>query len=454
MTIENILDQQRLFFKSQKTKSYHFRKNALKKLYQVIYKYQDDILYALENDLGKSKFEGYLTEIGVTLKEISYAMKHLKRWMRIKSVRTPLSLFKAKTYLYQEPYGNVLIMSPWNYPFQLSISPLVGAIAAGNTAVIKVSPESVHTSEIIKKMIEEIFEPEYISVILGDVEVSKKVLSMRYDYIFFTGSTRVGKIVMQEASKHLIPVTLELGGKSPTIIDETIDLKLAAKRIIFGKFVNAGQTCIAPDFILIKENLVDAFILHAEVSIKELYGDHPLISNDYPKIITSLHHQRLTSMLKDGNIKLGGKFDESKIEPTIMTDIKPYSLLKTEEIFGPILPIFTYKEENDVFDFLMNYEKPLALYVFSKNKKFIKKILNEVSFGGATLNDTIMHFANHHVPFGGVGYSGMGNYHGKHSFKTFSHEKAVLDRSTVVDLYFRYPPYSEERLNLIKKVIK
>ena len=452
MHIDQTILEQRLFFKTDKTKSYYFRIEALKKLYELIKSRQNDILHALEADLGKSHFEGYLTEISVTLLEIRHAIKHLRKWMKIKKVRTPITLFKAKTYLYQEPYGIVLIMSPWNYPFQLAISPLIGAIAAGNTAILKLSEESPHTSLLTKTMLNSIFETSYVAVVLGDLSVSQEVLQKRYDYIFFTGSTHVGKIVMREAAKHLTPVTLELGGKSPAIIDRQIDFMLAAKRIVYGKFINAGQTCIAPDYVLIHQDDVNKFIDALKTNINLLYGDDPILSNDYPRIINQKHHQRLVKLLNDGNILVGGNYNMEKIAPTVMIDIQKDSPLIKDEIFGPILPIFTYYEENQIFEFIENIEKPLALYLFTKKKDLKNKIVRKLSFGGATINDTIMHFANHHVPFGGVGHSGMGNYHGIHSFRTFSHEKVVLDRSTVVDLYFRYPPYDTKRLKFIKRI--
>lgn len=454
MNYQELVQKQKDFYMTEKTKPYAFRRDALIRLRDAIRKHEKDILTALEEDLGKSHFEGYLTEVGVILLELKDAIKNLKSWMKVRRVKTPLTLFKAKSYLYQEPYGTVLIMSPWNYPLQLAIGPLIGAMAAGNTAVVKTSPDARHTSMIIKKMIEETFPEEYIKVFTGGLEESKEVLAQRYDYIFFTGSTEVGKIVMSQAAKHLIPVTLELGGKSPAIIDDTMDLNMVAKRIVYGKFVNAGQTCIAPDYVLIQKGLEETFIVHAHAWIRTFYGSEPIKSPDYPKIISKKHHARLVGLLSSGKPVIGGSFSEHKIEPTILVDVKDDSPIMQEEIFGPILPILTYEDETEMISTLKHREKPLALYLFSKNKILKKRILSEISFGGATLNDTIMHFANSNMPFGGIGHSGMGGYHGKFSFLTFSHAKGVVDRSHIVDLFFRYPPYPKKRIQLIKTIVK
>jgi aldehyde dehydrogenase (NAD+) len=454
MNYQELVLKQRAFYQTEATKSYAFRKDALIKLKEAIKLHETDILNALQMDLGKSHFEGYLTEVGVTLLELNEAIKHLKSWMKVRRVATPLTLFKAKSYLYQEPYGTVLIMSPWNYPFQLTIGPLIGAIAAGNTVVLKSSPDSVHTSKLMKTIIEDLFPEEFVKIYTGGLDESKAVLSQRYDYIFFTGSTEVGKIVMNEASKYLTPVTLELGGKSPAIIDDTMDLSMVAKRIVYGKFVNAGQTCIAPDYVLIQKGLEETFIVHANAWIRTFYGTDPMKSLDYPKIISKKHHARLVSLLQSGKPVVGGSFTDTKIEPTLLTQIDLDSPILKEEIFGPILPILTYENEDQMIHELKIKEKPLALYLFTKNKKFEQKVLAQVSFGGATLNDTIMHFANSNMPFGGVGHSGMGGYHGKFSFMTFSHAKGVVNRSHIVDLFFRYPPYPKKRIHLIKKIVK
>jgi aldehyde dehydrogenase (NAD+) len=452
--IKDLVNLQRSFFQTHQTKEYKFRVQMLMLLYTQIKKKEAMILEALSLDLGKSHFEGYLTEIGVIYLEIKNAMKHLKKWMKPIKTKTPLSLFKASSTRIPEPYGNVLIISPWNYPFQLTLSPLIGAISAGNTAILKVSPESKHISGVMKALISEIYDPAYVSVVEGDIPISQALLKERFDYIFFTGSTTVGKIVMQEASFHLTPVTLELGGKSPVLIDGSVSLDLCAKRIIYGKFINSGQTCIAPDYVLIPKHLLETWVMYAIIHIKTFYKDQPTLSDDYPKIINQKHYQRLIALLQDGDILYGGQFDNQKIGPTLMTNIHKDSLLRSEEIFGPILPIFTYETEDEAISFIQSLEKPLAFYPFSKNKAFLNRLINDISFGGATINDTLMHFANKHLPFGGVGYSGMGYYHGVHSFKTFTHYKSIVKRSTLVDLSLRYPPFHSKKLNFIKKIIK
>jgi aldehyde dehydrogenase (NAD+) len=454
MNYNLLIKRQRAFFQSDKTRSYAFRMESLNKLRDAIILYEKDIVAALKKDLNKSEFEAYITEIGVTLLELNYVMKHLKTWMEPKKVGTSLPLFKATSYIYQEPYGTVLIMSPWNYPFQLSIAPLIGVIAAGNTAVIKVSPDSPETSIIVKKIVSYCFASDYVEVVLGGIEESKDVLEQRYDYIFFTGSTQVGKIVMAQAAKNLTPLTLELGGKSPAIIDETANLKLTAKRIVYGKFINAGQTCIAPDYVMIKDSLKDKFIEYTKMYITEFFGEDPMTSEDYPKIVNEKNHTRLLGLMKGEQVLIGGRFNQDKIEPTILNNITKNSKIMQEEIFGPILPLITYHSEDDLIKEMKDYEKPLALYLFSKNKKFEDKVISQLSFGGGTFNDTIMHFANHHLPFGGVGASGMGAYHGNHTFQTFSHSKGVVKRSTWIDLELRYPPYTKKKLKLIKKFVK
>lgn len=454
MSYHELIAKQKQFYQSEATKPYAFRRDALIRLKEAIKFHETDILKALELDLGKSHFEGYITEIGVTLLELKEAIKHLKKWMKVRRIATPLTLFKAKSYVYQEPYGTVLIMSPWNYPFQLTFGPLIGAIAAGNTVVIKTSPDSIHTSLLMKTIIEDLFPEEYIKIYTGGLEESKAVLAERYDYIFFTGSPEVGKIVMSQASRNLTPVTLELGGKSPAIIDDTMDLSMVAKRIVYGKFINAGQTCIAPDYVLIQKGLEETFAVHAKAWIRLFYGSEPMKSDDYPKIVSKRHHARLVGLMQSGTPIVGGSFSDTKIEPTLMTNVSPDSPIMKEEIFGPILPLITYENEDEMIRELKSKEKPLALYLFTKNKSFEKKIMSQVSFGGATLNDTIMHFANSNMPFGGVGHSGMGGYHGQFSFQTFSHAKGVVDRSHIVDLFFRYPPYSKRRIQFIKKIVK
>lgn len=442
------------YYLSGETLSYAFRLQALKKLKSAILNYQNDILDALKMDLNKSHFEGFLTEIGIVLLEIKDAMHHLKKWMKIKKVKTPLTLFKAKSYLYPEPYGVVLIMSPWNYPFQLAIAPLVGAIAAGNCSVLKLSPDSPHTSLVTKKMIDSVFSEQFITVLIGGLEESKEIIKQRFDYIFFTGSTHVGRIVMMEASKHLTPVTLELGGKSPCIIDETADLKKAAKRIAFGKFINAGQTCIAPDYIYVQSRVKNQLILELKQWIHMFFNEKAIDKEDYPRIINEKHYHRLISLIPKEKVIHGGIYDKQKIEPTLLDGVTRSDSVMKEEIFGPILPILSFDEINDVIHDLKHQEKPLAVYIFTKNKKNEENLLNSLSFGGATVNDTLMHVASGYLPFGGVGESGMGSYHGKKSFDTFTHYKSILKRSNAIDLDFRYHPYTQRKKKIVDLFMK
>jgi aldehyde dehydrogenase (NAD+) len=454
MNYQHIIEEQRIYYQSDITKSYHFRLNALKKLKEAIIKHQDEVLEGLKKDLNKSLFEGYMTEIGVVLLEIKDAMKSLNKWMKKRRVKTPLALIKAKSYIYPEPYGVVLIMSPWNYPFQLAMSPLIGALAAGNTAVIKLSPDAPHTAKAIHEMIEGSFEPRYIKILSGGLEESKAVLNERYDYIFFTGSTAVGKIVMSKASEHLIPVTLELGGKSPCIIDHTANLDLAAKRIAFGKFMNAGQTCIAPDYIYVEEVAKLEFVEHLKKWTTTFFSENAINYSDYPKIINQKHYQRLIGLIEKDKVIFGGKYNLQKIEPTFLENVTRSDLIMQEEIFGPLLPILTFKSTEELILDLKQQEKPLAIYVFTQDKAFEEKMITSLSFGGATINDTLMHVASGYLPFGGVGYSGMGSYHGKKSFKTFTHEKSVLKRANWIDLDFRYHPYTDRKKKIIKFFIK
>jgi aldehyde dehydrogenase (NAD+) len=454
MDYQKLVEEQRVYFKSDVTKTYTFRLNALRVLKNAIIEFQDEILEGLKKDLNKSLFEGYMTEIGVVLLEIKDATKSLKKWMKVRKVKTPLALTKAKSYIYPEPYGVVLIMSPWNYPFQLAMSPLIGAIAAGNTAVIKLSPDAPYTANAIDRMIKRFYEEKYILTLSGGLEESKAILKLRYDYIFFTGSTSVGKIVMKQASEHLIPVTLELGGKSPCIIDETANLDLAAKRIAFGKFMNAGQTCIAPDYIYIKEESKNEFIEKLKKWTQIFFSENAINYVDYPHIINQKHYHRLIGLIDQDKVIFGGKYDLQKIEPTFLENITRDDPIMQEEIFGPLLPILTFKNEEELLKDLKQQEKPLAIYIFTQNKVFEEKMITSLSFGGATINDTLMHVASGHLPFGGVGYSGMGSYHGKKSFTTFTHEKSVLKRSTIIDLDFRYHPYTERKKKIIKFFIK
>ncbi|WP_245157096.1 aldehyde dehydrogenase [Anaerovorax sp. IOR16] len=450
-----LVEKQHSYFFEGNTLPMEFRRKQLLKLKQALQVYEPRIMEALKKDLGKSAFESYETELGMVLSELNFALLNLKKWTKKKNTKTPWVHFPSKSAMYQEPLGVVLILSPWNYPLQLSLAPLVSCIAAGNCAVLKPSHSAPHTTAIMEEMISTYFAPEYIAVISGETEISQELLKLKFDYIFFTGSPAVGKIVMKAASKHLTPVTLELGGKSPCIVDGTANIEIAARRIVWGKFLNAGQTCVAPDYVLVdesvKERLVDRMIQY----ILAFYGTKPLKSKDLPHIINEKHFNRLCGLLEGQNIRYGGKFDAEirKIEPTILTEVKENSAVMQEEIFGPLLPILTYNKLENAIDFIKKREKPLALYLFTNSQKNERKILQKVSFGGGCINDTIVHLANPHLSFGGVGQSGMGAYHGKKGFETFSHEKSILKKHVGIDIPLRYPPYMG-KLGLLHLLLK
>jgi len=454
-TIYNLHEKQKKFFANGKTKEISFRKESLKRLLTVIQKNEDAICDALYKDFKKSKFESLATEVVLVVKELQIVIKNINRWAKPKSIRASLFNFPSKDFIYSEPYGTVLIIAPWNYPYQLVIAPLIGAIAAGNTVVIKPSELTPATSALLEIMISETFSSEYISVVQGDKETSKELLQQKWDYIFFTGSVKVGKIVVEAAAKHLTPVTLELGGKNPCIVDQTAKLTLTARRIVWGKFVNAGQTCIAPDYLLVHKNIETDFIKELQTEIVRAYGENPKTSKDFPRIINISNFERLSSFLKDGKIVAGGVTDAEDlyIAPTLLQNPSLESEVMQEEIFGPILPILTYSTEADLEKIILRYDKPLALYVFSENKTFAEKILKNFSFGGGSTNDVMIQFVNHRLPFGGVGSSGMGAYHGKHSFDTFSHKKSITRKGTWLDIPFRYAPY-EGKINLFKNISK
>ncbi len=452
--IEMILQKQRDYFKTGKTKDLSFRIEKLKLLKYAIENNEKQIMTALEKDLNKSPFESYETEIGMVLEELKFTIKNLKKWAKPKKVRTPLMHFISSSYIYHEPYGISLIMSPWNYPFQLSLVPLIGSMAAGNCSVVKPSAYSPNTSELIANMIAEYFDKSYITVVLGGREANQDLLTHKFDYIFFTGSIEVGKIVMQSASKYLTPITLELGGKSPCIVDRGANMQMAAKRIVWGKFLNAGQTCVAPDYLLVHKDDKDQIINLMGDYIKEFYGDHPVENKELPKIINHKHWARLNNLMQDGRIVVGGKCHENtlKIEPTIMDMVSWEHPIMQQEVFGPILPILEYDSLEQVIQMINDRPKPLALYFFSSNKTNQAKILKNISFGGGCINDTIVHLANPNMPFGGVGNSGMGEYHGKKSFETFSHTKSILKKSNLLDIQLRYPPF-ENKLKILKKFL-
>lgn len=453
--IEKLLEKQRHYFASQHTKSIPKRKQLLKALKKEIQRREQDICDALNNDFRKSEFESYLTEIGLILSELDYNISRIEAWSKPERVKASLLNFPSKDYIYKNPYGTVLIVAPWNYPFQLAIGPLIAAIAAGNTVVLKPSELTPHTSALIVKIIESVFEEDHVSAVEGGVETSQKLLSQRWDYIFFTGSVKVGKIVAKAAAEYMTPVTLELGGKSPCIIDETANIALTAKRIVWGKFLNAGQTCIAPDYILLKDEIKTNFIKCAIKEIEKAYSKTPKDSEDYPRIINERNFNRLANMLQSQSILFGGELDadELYISPTIVDNPSLDSDIMKEEIFGPILPILSYNSFDELTETIYNFEKPLSLYVFSKKKSFINKIIDTFSFGGGVVNDTLIHYGNKKLPFGGIGDSGIGNYHGKYGFKTFSHEKSIINKANWLDIPIRYAPY-KGKLNLIKKAFK
>ena len=446
MNIDEILVKQKEFFYSGKTLDVKFRKAMLKKLYNAVKKYEAEINEALKKDLGKSDFEGFMCETGLSLTEISYMIKHVKRFSKRKLVYTPIPQFASVSFKKPSPYGNVLIMSPWNYPFLLTIEPLTDAIAAGNTAVVKPSAYSPETSKIIEKLVKECFPPEYVSVVTGGRKENAELLDKKFDLVFFTGSQAVGKEVLRRSAERLTPAVLELGGKSPCIIDSSANLRLAAKRIVFGKYLNCGQTCVAPDYILCEKSVKDKFIKEVIVQIKKQYGGHPLDNSDYGKIINEKHFERLTGLIDQNKVVSGGSFRKEtlQIEPTVMDNVTFDDKVMGEEIFGPIMPVLTFEKFEDVYEILRDRQKPLALYIFSENKKRIEDVLSRVSFGGGCVNDVIIHLATSEMGFGGVGESGMGAYHGKTGFDTFSHTKSIVDKKTFMDLPMRYQPYDRK----------
>ena len=454
-SVRGILEKQRQYFYNGNTLDIDYRKASLRKLKNEIKKNENNIFNALKKDLNKSEFESFATEIGLVYEEINETLKNIDKWSKRKKVKTPISQFKASSYIYKEPYGNALIIAPWNYPFQLVMAPLIGAIAAGNTVVIKPSELAPATASVIENIISNVFNKEYIAVIQGDIDVNKALLEERFDYIFFTGSTVVGKIVMEAATKNLTPITLELGGKSPCIVDKSDKIDLFAKRIVWGKLLNSGQTCVAPDYFLIHKDIKEEFLKSVKKYVKEFYGDNPIKSEDYVKIINKRHFQRILSLIDKDNILLGGNYDEAKlkIEPTVVEVKSLDEQIMSEEIFGPIMPIITYSKYEEVIKTIRNFEKPLALYLFTENKVLEKNILENINFGGGCINDTIVHLATTELPFGGVGMSGMGSYHGKRSFDTFTHEKSILKRSNWIDIPLRYPPYLG-KISLLRNIFK
>lgn len=444
-SVEQTFEQSKQYFKTHATKDIKFRKKQLKLLSKSIKYFEAELLEAFNTDLGKNKVEAYATEIGFVLKNIKLARKELKNWTKRKQVNTPLFMFPAKSYIMNEPYGTVLIIGPFNYPLQLVIEPLIGAIAAGNTAIIKPSEFTPNITNVIRKIIEAVFDPEYVAVIEGEAETTKLLTTLPFDYIFFTGSEEVGRSVYQAASLNLTPVTLELGGKSPVIIDESANIKVASERICFGKFTNAGQTCIAPDYLLVKRSIKEDLINALKTTITEFYGKEIQQSKDFGRIVNERHFTRLTTLLNEQqhNIVFGGDTnkDNRYIAPTIIDNVAIDSKIMQEEIFGPLLPIITYDDFDAALELIQSKPKPLSLYLFSEDENSTERVLNELSFGGGAINDTLMYIANPNLPFGGVGNSGIGHYHGKYSFDTFSHAKSYIFKTTRLESSIIFPPY-------------
>lgn len=443
--IQKLLDGQRNFFLTGKTLPIAYRKEALKKLYKAVEDNEAFLTDALYSDLGKSRQESYMCEIGLVKSEIGYMLRHMRSFARERRVHTPLAQTLSRSFIKPSPYGNVLIMSPWNYPVLLTLEPLTDALAAGNTAIIKPSAYSPAVSEVLDKLISGCFPKEYVAVVKGGRQENSSLLDCDFNYIFFTGSKTVGKEVMKKASERLIPITLELGGKSPCIVDKSANIKLAAKRIVFGKFVNCGQTCVAPDYIYcdssVKERLVEELINQ----IQRQYGESPLDNNDYGKIISKKHFDRIVALIDSEKTAFGGKTipQSLKIEPTIIDNVSWYDAVMQEEIFGPVLPILEYKSLEEAADKINSMDSPLALYIFSSDKRNIDFVKNRIQFGGGCINDTLIHLATSEMGFGGVGASGMGSYHGRAGFDAFSHKKSIVDKKTIIDLPMRYQPYTK-----------
>ncbi|WP_046176142.1 aldehyde dehydrogenase [Domibacillus indicus] len=456
VNIAEMIRAQQEFFDSETTRNVQWRISRLKELKQVIKKYEDDIMKALYLDLRKNKFEAYTTEIGFLYESIRFMIRHLPEWAAAQKVKTPIHQQPAESYIIPEPYGSVLIIGPFNYPFQLVMEPLIGAIAAGNTAVVKPSESTPHTAAVIKTLLEEVFDPAFIGVQEGGKEMVTALLEEPFDYIFFTGSPRTAKVIMGAAARQLIPVTLELGGKSPAFVDYSADLKQAARRIAWGKFSNAGQTCVAPDYVLVHENVKEPFLHELALALFDFYGKEPQQSQDFGRVVNKSQFDRLAKMLSrtDGTILYGGKTDQKDlfIEPTIVEAAWDDALME-EEIFGPILPVLSYNELNRAVKQVKKLPKPLALYVFSKEKSVEEKVLTAIPFGGASVNDTLVHVSSPYLPFGGVGSSGMNAYHGKSSFDLFSHKKSIMRKKTTLPIDLLYPPY-ENRVSTIRKILR
>ncbi|MBB6214039.1 aldehyde dehydrogenase (NAD+) [Anaerosolibacter carboniphilus] len=453
--IKGFLKIHRDYFETGRTKDVDFRIEQLKRLKDAIQSYEGEIMEALHKDLRKPPFESFATEIGYVKDSIGYTLKHIRGWAKGQKVKTPMVHFGARSAIHPEPYGTVLIIAPWNYPFQLMIEPMIGAMAAGNCIVLKPSEYAPHVGKVMEKMIGECFDERYVRMIIGDRELATALVNSDFDYIFFTGSVLVGKIVMEAAAKHLIPVTLELGGKSPCIVDKHGNLAVAAERIIWGKFVNAGQTCVAPDYLLVHREVKEELMQRLIMTIRKFYGDNPASSPDYCRIINKKHLKRLVNLLEQEKIITGGNYDldDLYMAPTLMDQVSWEDPVMADEIFGPILPIIPYDDLDDVIHRINQRPKPLALYLFTENREIQDLVMQRISFGGGCINDTLSHVASPYIPFGGVGASGIGAYHGKNSFDLFSHHKSIMRKTTKFSIPLAFPPYGE-RIHWLKKLMK
>lgn len=456
MQIEEIVKAQHQFFSSGKTFDIGFRVRMLTRLENAILKYEKALYAALKEELGKSKEEAYMCEIGLTLAELRYVKRHVNMWSKVRAVPSPLAQFPSKSFTVQEPYGVVLVMAPWNYPVLLALEPLIGAIAAGNCCIIKTSEYSPKTSRVIAELLGEVFPKRYVTAVTGGKNESQKLLAQNFDYIFFTGSETVGKLVMKQASAHLTPVTLELGGKSPCIVDKTADLKLAAKRIVFGKYLNCGQTCVAPDYILVERSVHEPLVTFIKKEICRMYGSEPLKNQHYGKMINCRHFERVLGLIDAQKLIYGGAYDLEtlKIEPTLLDNVNEEDAVMQEEIFGPLLPILTVDSMDEAYAFVKKQPHPLALYLFTGSRETENRFVKGLAFGGGCINDTVIHLATSHMGFGGVGNSGMGSYHGKKSFDTFSHEKSIVKKYNWLDLPMRYQPYCAWKSWLVRQFLR
>jgi len=454
--IQALIAGQRRYFASGATRDPANRRALLEKLLGWTGAHQGEIMEALHADLNKSGMEAYMTEIGMVLEECRFQLRHFAGWARTKRVRTPLAQFPAGSYVMAEPFGTVLIMSPWNYPFQLSLEPLLGAVAAGNTALLKPSAYATATSRLLKRMMDECAEPGWVAVVEGGRAENAALLEEKFDYIFFTGSVEVGRLVMAKAARHLTPVSLELGGKSPALVEPGANLAVAAKRLAFGKCLNAGQTCVAPDYVLVQEQVKDRFATELVKALRSFHPAGALHDDTWPRIINEKHFQRLLGLMEGVTVLYGGGSDRAsnRIEPTLLDEVIWDAPVMGEEIFGPLLPLLTYRELDEAIAAIQARPRPLALYLFTEREEVKQRVLREISFGGGCVNDTVIHLATSRMGFGGVGDSGMGSYHGKKSFDTFTHYKSIVDKATALDLNMRYPPYTERNFNLVKRFLK